>query len=101
MGTMTIWIIAVFLTLGASVALLRPLLRKQETSVDAAAFDREVYKDQLQELERDEARGLISGKEATEARAEIGRRLLKADAQLRAQTVKASSTSSRASRWWP
>ncbi|WP_165784348.1 c-type cytochrome biogenesis protein CcmI [Zhengella mangrovi] len=92
---MTIWIIAVFLTLGASVALLRPLLRKQETSVDAAAFDREVYKDQLEELERDEARGLISGKEATEARAEIGRRLLKADAQLRAQTVKASSTSPR------
>lgn len=84
MNGMTIWIVAIFLTLAAAMALLRPLLRAPAAAENAAAYDREVYKDQLVELERDEARGLISGREAEEARAEIGRRLLKADAQARA-----------------
>lgn len=84
MNGMTIWIVAIFLTLAAAMALLRPLLRTPAAAENAAAYDREVYKDQLVELERDEARGLISGREAEEARAEIGRRLLKADAQARA-----------------
>ena len=84
MNGMTIWIVAIFLTLAAAMALGRPLLRKPVAGGNAAAYDREVYKDQLEELERDEARGLISGREAEEARAEIGRRLLKADAEVRA-----------------
>ena len=84
MNGMTIWIVAIFLTLAAAMALVRPLLRKPVAGGNAAAYDREVYKDQLEELERDEARGLISGREAEEARAEIGRRLLKADAEVRA-----------------
>ena len=84
MNVMTIWIVAIFLTLAAAMALLRPMLRAPAAADNAAAYDREVYKDQLKELERDEARGLISGREAEEARAEIARRLLKADAEAKA-----------------
>ncbi|TGS96438.1 c-type cytochrome biogenesis protein CcmI, partial [Mesorhizobium sp. M8A.F.Ca.ET.213.01.1.1] len=39
--------------------------------------DLEVYRDQLSELDRDVARGLIQPGEAEEARAEIGRRILR------------------------
>ena len=57
--------------------LLVPFLRKasgsQNLDVD---FDRAVYRDQLQELERDQGRGLIGAAEAEAARNEISRRLL-------------------------
>ena len=39
-------------------------------------FDRAIYRDQLQELDRDQARGLIGEAEAQAARNEISRRLL-------------------------
>ena len=43
------------------------------------SFDQAVYRDQLQELDRDIARGLITPAEADAARLEIQRRLLAAD----------------------
>ena len=43
-----------------------------------SAPDAAIYADQLAELERDVARGAISGREAEAARAEIGRRLIRA-----------------------
>ena len=42
-----------------------------------SSHDLEVYRDQLAELDRDAARGLIGAAEAEEARAEIARRILK------------------------
>ncbi len=47
--------------------------RKRST---AKSHDLEVYRDQLDEVERDAARGLIGDTEAEQARAEIGRRIL-------------------------
>src|SRR5690349_10238537 len=44
-----------------------------------ASYDQAVYKDQLKELERDIARGLLTAAEAENARLEIQRRLLAAD----------------------
>lgn len=74
---MLFWIVAALLTLGASLAVLAPLARGRRSVATAADHDLEVYKDQLQELERDTERGLIAPAEAEQARAEIGRRILK------------------------
>src|SRR5579883_1055561 len=57
-----------------------PLMRSARAAPDRAQFDRAVYRDQLKELERDEARGLIEAAQARTARLEIERRLLAADA---------------------
>src|SRR6185312_6935910 len=46
---------------------------------ERSQFDRAVYRDQLRELERDAARGLIGPREAATARLEIERRLLAAE----------------------
>ncbi|HWK65467.1 MAG TPA: c-type cytochrome biogenesis protein CcmI [Rhizobiaceae bacterium] len=74
---MFFWFAAALLTLAASMAVLMPLTRREPRQSGAGDHDLEVYKDQLAELDRDAARGLIQPSEAGEARAEIGRRILK------------------------
>ena len=56
-----------------------PLMHSARPAPERGQFDRAVYRDQLKELERDEARGLIAPREAASARLEIERRLLAAD----------------------
>ena len=68
---MLFWVIAALLTLGASLAVLLPLAGRTATRAADGAHDLEVYRDQLAELDRDAARGLIQPAEAEEARAEI------------------------------
>ncbi|TIV64652.1 MAG: c-type cytochrome biogenesis protein CcmI, partial [Mesorhizobium sp.] len=70
---MLFWVIAAILTLGASLAVLLPLAGGTKGASAAGDHDLEVYRDQLSELDRDMARGLIQPGEAEEARAEIGR----------------------------
>ncbi len=53
-----------------------PVMRGTRSAPERAAFDRAVYRDQLKELEREAARGLISQDQAATARLEIERRLL-------------------------
>ena len=79
LDTMLFWVIAALLTLGASLAVLLPLSGRRAVRVADGLHDVEVYRDQLLELERDAQRGLIQPAEAEQARAEIGRRMLKAD----------------------
>ena len=74
---MPFWIVAALLTFLACLPVLLPLARRNEAQSDDVEFDRAVYRDQLAELDRDLARGAISMEEAAEARAEIGRRILK------------------------
>ncbi|MER8430497.1 c-type cytochrome biogenesis protein CcmI [Mesorhizobium caraganae] len=74
---MLFWVIAAILTLGASLAVLLPLTSGGKGASTSSDHDLEVYRDQLAELERDAARGLIQGAEAEEARAEIARRILR------------------------
>lgn len=74
---MSFWLVAALLTFLACVPLLWPF-RQGAAAAGERGHDVEVYRDQLRELERDMRRGVIGAAEAGEARAEIGRRLLKA-----------------------
>ncbi|MFK7835274.1 MAG: c-type cytochrome biogenesis protein CcmI [Sulfitobacter sp.] len=78
---MTFWIIIVALSALVALILSRSLLRQEEADVlDASDFDLQVYRDQLAEVERDVARGVIGPDDAERARTEISRRILAADA---------------------
>nr|WP_295831548.1 c-type cytochrome biogenesis protein CcmI [uncultured Azospirillum sp.] len=77
---MLFWIFAAVLTAAVLLLLVPPLLRSSGSGHDLVPgreeFDREVYRDQLDELERDRARGLINDAQAEAAKAEIARRML-------------------------
>ncbi|MGE8103327.1 c-type cytochrome biogenesis protein CcmI [Allorhizobium sp. NPDC080224] len=73
---MLFWIISALLTVFVAVVLLSPLLRASARATRYDEGEAAVYRDQLRELERDKAQGLISAEDADYARAEIGRRLL-------------------------
>lgn len=53
-----------------------PLLRGTNTPIGRGQFDRAVYRDQLEEIDRDLARGVLDQSEAAAARLEVQRRLL-------------------------
>lgn len=93
---MLFWVIAALLTLGASLAVLLPLSGRSTAGAADGAHDLEVYRDQLAELDRDAARGLIQPAEAGEARAEIARRILKADKAAASAVGTRNSKSARA-----
>jgi cytochrome c-type biogenesis protein CcmH len=67
------------LAFAALLPILAPLLRGGRPAPSRSSFDQAVYRDQLQELDRDIARGLITPAEADAARLEIQRRLLATD----------------------
>ncbi|TPI42311.1 c-type cytochrome biogenesis protein CcmI [Mesorhizobium sp. B2-9-1] len=94
---MLFWVIAAILTLGASLAVLLPLTGGMKGASPAGDHDLEVYRDQLSELDRDMARGLIQPGEAEEARAEIGRRILRLGATV--QPDAAILKPARSARW--
>lgn len=77
---MIFWVAAAVLCALTVALLLRPLARSGGEADDTAEQDLAVYRDQLAEVERDRAQGLISAEEAHEARREIERRILAADA---------------------
>jgi len=74
---MLFWFVAALLTFGASLAVLLPLSRRAAETDSPARADIEVYRDQLDEIDRDKTRGLIGDADAEQARAEIGRRILR------------------------
>ena len=92
---MLFWAAAAILTVCAVLAILLPVLRTVDDVAEGNAFDLEVYKDQLAELERDASRGLIDEKEAGEARAEISRRIIGLSASDTAEQVSGSGASTR------
>src|SRR5580658_3420131 len=76
---MTLWIIFAVMTAAAVLAVLWPLGSGAKLAGTlAGGSDRFVYQDQLQEVDRDRAAGLIGEPEAESARVEISRRLLAA-----------------------
>lgn len=75
-----LWLALAIMAAAAGGALLLPYLRGRKPPPPRAAYDLEVYRDQLAEVERDQARGLIGESEAKAARLEIARRALAADA---------------------
>ena len=82
METTLFWIVAGALTLAVLALLVRALMRGRVGADPAAAYDLRVYRDQLREVDRDLARGVISGPEAERLRTEISRRVLDADRAL-------------------
>jgi cytochrome c-type biogenesis protein CcmH len=73
---MTLWFVFALMTAAAIFAVLWPLGQGGLAQGDAS--EATVYKDQLAEVDRDVAAGLIGSPEAEAARVEIGRRLLAA-----------------------
>lgn len=80
---MAFWIIIAGLVLGIGAILGRVLMRGRVGDAPPAAYDLQVYRDQLKEVDRDLARGVIGAEEAGRVRTEVSRRILAADAQLR------------------
>ena len=79
---MTFWIFAIALAGLAALMLLLALLRGKGEADVATASDLGVYRDQLHEVEKDVARGLLPEAEAKRVRVEISRRVLEADRAL-------------------
>ena len=80
---MLLWVILACLTAIVLLVLLRPLASAGPKGLAPEAFDAAVYRDQLDEIESDRARGLIGEPEAEAARIEISRRLLAAGSKER------------------
>ncbi len=74
---MLFWVLAAALTISCVAAALLPLVKKAGDTPDRSRFDIEVYKDQLEEIERDTVSGAISAADAETARIEVSRRILK------------------------
>jgi cytochrome c-type biogenesis protein CcmH len=72
---MTLWFVLALMTAAAVFAVLWPL---RQGVRPAAGSDVEVYRDQLAEIDRDRAAGLIGEPESEAARVEVSRRLLAA-----------------------
>ncbi|MEJ5216766.1 c-type cytochrome biogenesis protein CcmI [Cognatishimia sp. D5M38] len=89
---MEFWLIAGLISALVAALLGRSLLRGQDGVVDAAAYDVQVYRDQLSEVDRDVARGVLGEAEAERTRTEISRRLLAADAAAQSVTSKGART---------
>jgi cytochrome c-type biogenesis protein CcmH len=72
---MTLWVVLLLMTAAAIMAVMWPLSRRSPLP---AGSDVAVYRDQLDEIERDRVAGLIGGAEAETARIEVSRRLIAA-----------------------
>jgi cytochrome c-type biogenesis protein CcmH len=92
---MTLWLILAAMTAAALFAVLWPLSRNAGPA--RSGDDTAVYRDQLDEIERDLEAGLIGRTEAAAARVEISRRLLAAAdaAQATPSAVNAASAARR------
>lgn len=77
---MLFWIVTAVLTLSVVSVLSGALIGARRDARPPAAYDLDVYRDQLKEVERDLARGVVSESDAERARTEVSRRILHADA---------------------
>ena len=88
---MTLWFMLALMTAAAIFAVLWPLGRRTPVT---SGSDVEVYRDQLTELDRDRANGLIGEREAEAARVEISRRLIAAADEYRRRRSRGRGTAS-------
>ena len=91
---MTLWFLLAMMTAAAIFAVLWPLGRRP--AAISAGHDVRVYRDQLDEIARDQAAGRIGEKEAEAARVEVSRRLLAAAEQQSAAPVASPPSRKRA-----
>jgi cytochrome c-type biogenesis protein CcmH len=81
----TFWIAAAFMALAVLAVLAAALRFGARQAAGEGGEDQRVYRHQLQEIDRDRARGVIAADEAERLRAEVARRLLEADRAERPQ----------------
>lgn len=83
---MVFWIATILMAVLVSL-LLGLAMRRGHAQTDAAAdYDLRVYRDQLKEVDRDLARGVIEPGDAERVRTEVSRRILAADTQMQGDT---------------
>src|SRR5579859_921319 len=75
---MILGVILTLLALATAALLVAPLLRRSGDPLARSAFDLQIYREQLSELERDQERGVLPADQAEAARTEIHRRILAA-----------------------
>ena len=101
---MALWLALFAVAALAMLLLVAPLWRRGRADQSRAAFDAQVYRDQLAEIDRDAERGGLAAGEAAAARTEIARRLLATQedgattdgpAHMSADAVRAASDASR------
>lgn len=88
MGSIFFWTVAVALSVAVGGLMIAALGRTRGPT-SQAAFDVQVYRDQLKEVDRDLGRGVISEDEAARLRTDIGRRLLAADTDMQSEQTHA------------
>ena len=76
---MSFWILTACIALATAGFIARSVMRRGAPAPRETASDLAVYRDQLAEVERDVARGLLNADEAERTRTEIKRRVLEAD----------------------
>jgi len=94
---MFLWPIFALMTLAAVLAVWWPLARGQKSV--RSGSDVAVYRDQLDEIDRDEAASLIGSVEAEAARVEVSRRLIAASETAKAATAAAVPVPAGKYRW--
>ena len=83
---MTFWIVTISMALGCGAILALAMMRGRVGDAPPEAYDLQVYRDQLTEVDRDLSRGVIAPDEAERIRTEVARRILAADAKLQGQS---------------
>lgn len=84
---MTFWVITGGLAIVVAGLLGLSLRRERTAERSAAAYDLQVYREQLRELDRDLARGVVSAADAARVRTEVSRRILGADTAQQAESA--------------
>lgn len=85
------WLASLGLVAAVAATLIRAMSRARAEGKASVEFDIAVYRDQLAEVERDIARGVVPAEEGARLKTEISRRLLEADRAAAGQTKTASS----------
>ena len=96
---MLLWIAFSLMTGAAVLAVLWPLRTRVNGAASGAEADLAVYRDQLAEIERDRAAGMIGAAEFDAARTEVGRRILRVAGEAdinTARVIRGSDTRRRA-----
>ncbi len=79
---MIFWILTAIMALAIAGLMALVLLRSRDMGEPPAAYDLRVYRQQLRDVEKDLARGVINTADADRIRAEVSRRILAADTEL-------------------
>ena len=91
-GRMTFWIVSAALAvIVAALIALAVRAPRRGMAQPAADYDLRVYRDQLREVDRDLARGVVGEADAERVRAEVSRRILAADAARQAEAAQAQA----------